>query len=89
MRPFHTTIIIPNHPHPAQAPYMMFTLMIMLMFTLLIMLMPEMLTMLTVNVERDVDDVEDDVNDINAGDQDVKVKMLMVMLVLNMLLQMM
>ena len=45
--------------------------------------------MLTVNVERDVDDVEDDVNDINAGDQDAKVKMLMAMLMLNMLLQMM
>ena len=89
MRPFHTTIIIPNHPHPAQAPSMMFTLMIMLMFTLLIMLMPELLTMLTVHGERDVDDVEDDVNDINAGDQDAKVKMLMAMLMLNMLLQMM
>ena len=45
--------------------------------------------MLTVHGERDVDDVEDDVNDINAGDQDAKVKMLMAMLMLNMLLQMM
>ena len=40
-------------------------------------------------MERDVDDVEDDVNDINAGDQDVNGEMLMVMLMLNMLLQMM
>ena len=45
--------------------------------------------MLTVHGGRDVDDVEDDVNDITAGDQDAKVKMLMAMLMLNMLLQMM